>query len=402
MDTTKQSTAVFRMNIPSALRESHARIAALRRDLHAHPETAFREERTAEVVARFLAEAGVTVHRGLAGTGVVGELRAGEGARAIGLRADMDALHLTEKNTFEHCSRHPGVMHACGHDGHTAMLLAAAEYLAAHRNFDGTVYFIFQPAEEGLGGGRRMVEEGLFVRHPMQQVFGMHNWPGIAVGQMSVMPGPVMASSDEVEITVSGQGAHAAMPHQGTDAVLAGAAMVQALQSVVSRTLPPVESAVVSITQFHAGDAYNVIPDTARLRGTVRAFKPEIQDQLEAAITRVCQGVAAAHGVSVEVRYRRGYPPTINDAAATEAARRAARDVLGEANVLTDTLPTMGAEDFAFMLRETPGCYVWLGNGPGVGGCTLHNPHYDFNDDIIPLGAAYWVQLVEQQLGCGG
>ena len=389
------------LTILPALRESHARIAALRRDLHAHPETAFVEERTAGVVARFLEAAGVTTHRGIAKTGVVGALKVGSGTAAIGLRADMDALHLTEKNTFGHCSQHAGVMHACGHDGHTAMLLAAAEYLAATRRFDGTVYFIFQPAEEGLGGGRQMVEEGLFTRFPMQQVFGLHNWPGIPVGQMAVMPGPVMASSDEVEITVRGQGAHAAMPHQGADPVLAGAAMVQALQSIVSRNVPPVESAVVSITQFHAGDAYNVIPDTAVLRGTVRAFSPELQDQMEAAIGRVCQGVAAAHGVSVEVRYRRGYPPTVNDAHATELCRVAARSVLGDANVLTDVAPTMGAEDFAFMLREKPGCYVWLGNGPGAGGCMLHNPHYDFNDDIIPLGASYWVRLVEQLLAAG-
>lgn len=386
------------MNIIEAIRDRQASLAAIRRDIHAHPETAFEEHRTADVVARRLAEIGLEVHRHIAKTGVVGVLRAGSSARGVALRVDMDVLPIHEHNSFPHRSRHNGRMHACGHDGHTTMLLGAAEYLAQSRNFDGTVVFIFQPAEEGQGGGRVMVEEGLFERFPVEAVFGMHNWPGLPVGQFAVMPGPMMAGADEFEITIRGHGAHAAMPHQGVDSVLAGATLVQALQSVVSRNTHPCDSAVVSVTQFHAGEAYNVIPDEAILRGTVRAFKPEVQANCEAAMQRICNGVAASFNAQISLRYERGYPPTINEAAAAETCRTVAAGLVGEANVRGDLLPSMGAEDFSFMLQAKPGCYVWIGNGPGESGCMLHNPHYDFNDEIIPLGASYWVKLVEHVL----
>ncbi len=375
------------------------RFVALRRDLHAHPETAFEEKRTADLVAQTLAALGVEVHLGLAGTGVVGVLRAGSGTRAIGLRADMDALPVQEQNRFPHHSREAGKMHACGHDGHTAMLLAAADYLAATRNFDGTAYFIFQPAEEGGGGARLMIEEGLFERFPMEAVFGMHNWPGLAAGQFAVMPGPVMASADHFDIVVRGHGAHAAMPHQGVDPVVAGAALVQALQGIVSRTLDPLDNAVLSVTRFHAGDAYNIIPEQALLAGTVRAFRAEVQAQVETAMERVCNGIAASFGVQVTLDYQRGYPATVNSAAEAELCRRAAAGLVGAENVHAGMRASMGAEDFSCMLQAKPGCYVWLGNGLGEGGCMLHNPHYDFNDEVLPLGASYWARLVEQTLG---
>jgi len=380
------------------IRSRQTELTVLRRELHARPELAFEETATSEVVARFLERAGIEVHRGLARTGVVGALRSGRSDRAVALRADMDALPLHERNRFAHRSRHDGRMHACGHDGHVAMLLGAAEYLAQARNFDGTVYFVFQPAEEGKGGGRVMVEEGLFERFPVEAVFGMHNWPGIDAGRFGILQGPVMACSDEFEITIRGRGGHAAMPHQALDPVAAGAALVQAVQTIVSRGVHPLDAAVVSVTQFHAGDAYNVIPDEAVLRGTARAFKPEVQEYIEGGLQRICTGVASSFDVGIDLRYERGYPPTINPAPETEICRRVARELVGHDNVLTDLQPTMGAEDFAFMLQARPGCYVWIGNGPGEGGCMLHSPHYDFNDGIIALGASYWVRLVEHIL----
>lgn len=374
------------------------RLAAVRHDLHAHPELAFDEHRTSDVVARFLERAGVEVHRGVAGTGVVGVVRGGRSARAIGLRADIDALPLEEENTFPHRSRHPGRMHACGHDGHTTMLLAAAEYLAATRHFDGTVYFIFQPAEEGEGGARAMIEDGLFTRFPMDAVFGLHNWPGLPLGQFAVHAGPVMAGTDQFEITLRGHGAHAAMPHQGRDPVLAGAVLVQALQSIVSRSVDPLDAAVVSVTRFHAGEAYNVIPAQAVIGGTVRYLRPEVEQRVEAELERLATGIAQAHGMQARLEYRRGYPATVNDAREAAFCRDIAARLVGESQARLDLPPSMGAEDFAYLLREKPGCYVWLGNGPGEGGCTLHNPRYDFNDALLPIGAAYWVTLVETRL----
>jgi hippurate hydrolase len=375
-----------------------AEVAAIRRDIHAHPELAFNETRTADLVAAELTRCGVEVHRGLAKTGVVGIIRAGSSARMIGLRADMDALPLKEMNDFPHRSKHEGCMHACGHDGHTAMLLGAARYLSANRNFDGTVVFIFQPAEESEGGAAVMIEEGLFSQFPVDAVYGMHNWPGIPVGEMAVMPGPVMAGTCAFEITVRGHGCHAAMPHQGVDTIVAASQLVQALQTVVSRNLHPCDAAVVSVTQFHSGSAWNIIPEEAVLRGTIRTFKPEVQELVERAVERLCSGVASANGAQIGVVFDHRYPPTVNSANETGICREVAATLFGEEKVRKDELPSMGAEDFAYMLREKPGCYVWLGNGPGTGGCTLHNPHYDFNDEIIGLGVRYWAALVRATL----
>ena len=375
-----------------------AQLTALRRDIHAHPELAFNENRTADIVARELERYGLEVHRGIAKTGVVGVLRAGTSSRMVGLRADMDALPLCELNEFPHHSKHQGKMHACGHDGHTAMLLGAARYLADNPDFDGIAVFIFQPAEESEGGAAVMIEDGLFERFPVEAVFGLHNWPGIPVGQMMAMPGPVMAGTCAFEISVRGHGCHAAMPHQGIDAIVTGSQLVQALQTVVSRTLHPCESAVVSVTQFHAGEAWNIIPEEVILRGTIRTFKPEIQEAVERAIERLCSGIAAANGAQINVHFDHRYPPTVNSPAEAKFCQQVAAEIFGADKVLTDILPSMGAEDFAYMLNEKPGCYVWLGNGPGTGGCTLHNPHYDFNDDILPLGVSYWVRLAETAL----
>ena len=375
-----------------------AELTALRRDIHAHPELAFDENRTADIVARELERYGLEVHRGIAKTGVVGVLRAGTSSRMVGLRADMDALPLCELNEFPHHSKHQGKMHACGHDGHTAMLLGAARYLADNPDFDGIAVFIFQPAEESEGGAAVMIEDGLFERFPVEAVFGLHNWPGIPVGQMMAMPGPVMAGTCAFEISVRGHGCHAAMPHQGIDAIVTGSQLVQALQTVVSRTLHPCESAVVSVTQFHAGEAWNIIPEEVILRGTIRTFKPEIQEAVERAIERLCSGIAAANGAQINVHFDHRYPPTVNSPAEAKFCQEVAAEVFGADKVLTDILPSMGAEDFAYMLNEKPGCYVWLGNGPGTGGCTLHNPHYDFNDELLTLGASYWVNLVRRWL----
>ncbi len=388
------------MTVLTHLRARHEFMTCLRRDIHAHPELAFQETRTACVVADFLRTLGLDdVHEGWAGTGVVGVLHGALGAgAAIGLRADMDALPVDEKNTFEHHSRHQGKMHACGHDGHTTMLLAAADYLAQARQFAGTVYFIFQPAEESYGGARVMLEEGLLERFPIKAVFGLHNWPGLPVGSLAVHSGPVMAGSDEFEIVVRGRGGHGAMPHLSVDPVAVGAALVQSLQTVVSRNTDPLDSAVLSITQFHAGHATNVIPDEAVLKGTVRSFQPRVQQATVAAMERVCQGVGAAYGAQVVLSYKYGYPPTINTPAEAEQCRQVASHVLGAEQVRSDLPPSMGAEDFAYFLQQRPGCYVWLGNGPAEGGCLLHNPHYDFNDELIPLGASYWVGLVTQLL----
>lgn len=370
---------------------------AWRRDIHAHPETAFEEVRTANVVAEKLKSFGIEVHTGLARTGVVGSLKNGDGP-AIGLRADMDALDVTELNDFGHKSTNHGKMHACGHDGHTTMLLGAAKYLAETRNFQGTVHFIFQPAEENEGGGRVMVEEGLFEKFPCEGVYGLHNWPGMPVGSIGTRVGPLMAAFDIFEITVNGKGAHAAMPHMGNDAVLASAQIVTALQQIASRNVNPLEAAVVSVTQIHGGDAWNVLPDSMVLRGCTRSFQPQVQDMIEERIGEICRHTAAAFRAEVTVRYERRYPATINTEAETGYAAAAAQALVGAENVVLDPQPTMGSEDFAFMLQAKPGCYVWLGNGPTEGSCLLHNPHYDFNDEALPVGAAYWVTLTEQLL----
>ncbi|MBM85880.1 MAG: peptidase M20 [Rhodospirillaceae bacterium] len=387
------------MPIINRIADYHAEMTKWRRELHQNPETAFEEFWTSNFVAERLESFGIEIHRGLAGTGVVGVLKGQiDSGRKIALRADMDALDLTEANGFDHKSQNPGKMHGCGHDGHTTMLLGAARYLAETRNFDGTVYFIFQPAEENEGGGRVMVEEGLFEKFPTESVWGMHNWPGMSVGSFAARPGPMMAAYDMFEIDVTGVGGHGAMPHLGVDPVLVASQIVVALQSIASRNINPMDSVVVSITQIHGGDAYNVIPQEVKLAGTCRAFNPKTHDRIEPRMRQICQSVAQAFGASAELRYERRYPPTINSEAETEKAAAVAADIVGAENVVRDPEPCMGSEDFAFMLRKKPGSYVWIGNGPAGPGEQLHNPGYDFNDEILPLGASYWSRLVEMEL----
>ena len=385
------------MPILNRIAEFHRDLTAWRRDIHAHPETAFEEKRTSDFVAARLAEFGIEVHRGLAGTGVVGTLRgARPGRRAIAIRADMDALDVPERNHFEHRSTHQGKMHACGHDGHTTMLLGAARYLAETRNFAGTVHFVFQPAEENEAGGRVMVEQGLFQQFPVEAVYGMHNWPGLAAGKFAVRPGPLLAAADIFEITVRGKGAHGAMPHTGIDPVVVAAQITLAFQTIVSRNTHPLDGAVVSVTQVHGGDTFNVIPEEVVLRGTARSFKPEVQDMIETNMRRIAEGIAGSMGASLSWRYERRYPPTVNSSTETEIAAAAA-EIVGGQNLVRDFTPSMGSEDFAFMLQAKPGCYILIGNGDASS--SLHNPHYDFNDEILPLGASYWSRLVERVLG---
>lgn len=397
------------MNLLEPIIQFQEELKAIRRDIHAHPELSFEEVRTAVVVARQLEAWGIPVERGLATTGLVGIVkgtRPGH-AGAIGLRADMDALPMQERNTFGHASRHEGKMHACGHDGHTAMLLGAARHLAAHRDFAGTVYLIFQPAEEGGGGARAMMDDGLFSRFPMDAVFGMHNWPGIPVGQFAVTPGPMMASSNEFEITVNGKGAHAALPHLGVDPIMVAVQIAQSLQTVITRNKKPVDAAVISITQIHSGSATNIVPNDAVLRGTVRTFSMDVLDMIESRMRAIAMHTAEAFGATVDMVFDRNYPPLINHPKETAFAAKVLASLVGPDNVNAECEPTMGAEDFAFMLQDKPGCYVFIGNGEGdhreaghgLGPCTLHNGSYDFNDDLLPLGATYWVNLVHQWFG---
>jgi hippurate hydrolase len=378
----------------------------IRRDLHAHPELCYEEQRSADLVAARLTEWGIPIVRGLGVTGVVGIIKNGTSSRAIGLRADMDALPMQELNTFEHTSRHAGKMHACGHDGHMAMLLGAAHYLSRHRHFDGTVYLIFQPAEEGGGGARRMIADGLFEQFPMDAVYGMHNWPGLEVGSFGVVSGPMMASSNEFRVVVQGKGAHAAQPHRGVDPVMVAVQIAQAWQTIISREKNPLDTAVLSITQIHAGTATNVIPDEAVLVGTVRTFTMGVLDLIERRMNEIATGVAAAFNATVEFGFKRNYPPLVNHAEQTVFALEAMKAVVGEDKVNPAVEPTMGAEDFAYMLQAKPGCYVFIGNGEGehrvaghgLGPCQLHNASYDFNDQLLPIGASYWVKLAEMGL----
>jgi len=390
------------MSVIEALRERHARYVEIRRDIHAHPELAYAEHRTAELVARHLESLGIETHRGIGGTGVVGVIRAGRSGRAIGLRADMDALPMEEHNDFAHRSTHAGCMHACGHDGHTTMLMAAAEVLARDPGFDGTVYLIFQPAEEGQAGAQAMIDDGVLERFPMEAVFGLHNWPGLPAGTFAVHDGPVMAAADRFDVVVTGAGCHAAMPHLGVDPVVAASALVQAFQSIAARTLDPLDAAVVSTTVFNAGQAYNVIPDRVQLAGTVRSFREDVRQTVRRRMREICDGIGAAYGVQVTLEYHDGYPATVNTRDEAALCADVARALVGAGSVVTDQRPSMGAEDFAFFLQRRPGCYVWLGNGPGEGGCVLHNPRYDFNDALIPVGAAYWVELARRLLPAGG
>jgi amidohydrolase len=394
------------MNLIDPIIEFQTEIQKIRRDIHAHPELCYEEQRTAEIVAQKLTEWGIPLIRGLGITGVVGIIRNGSSARAIGLRADMDALPMQEFNSFPHASQHAGKMHACGHDGHTAMLLGAAHYLSRHRDFDGTVYVIFQPAEEGGGGAQRMINDGLFEQCPMQAIFGMHNWPGVATGKFGVTPGPMMASSNEFEVIVRGKGAHAAQPHKGIDPIMVAVQIAQSWQTIVTRNKSPIDAGVLSITQIHAGSATNVIPDDATLVGTVRTFTVGVLDLIERRMRDIAQHTAAAFDAEVDFKFKRNYPPLINHAQETAFAIKVMEGVAGAQNVDATVEPTMGAEDFAFMLQHKPGCYVFIGNGEGehrdighgLGPCNLHNPSYDFNDELLPIGATYWVRLAEAYL----
>ena len=377
-------------------------LAAVRKDIHSHPELCFQEFRTADIVAQKLTEWGIPVDRGMGTTGVVGIIKSGTSTRSIGLRADMDALPIQEVNTFAHASQHAGKMHACGHDGHTTMLLAAAQHLAKHKNFDGTVYLIFQPAEEGGGGAREMVKDGLFKKYPMDAVFGIHNWPGLQVGQFAVSPGPVMASSNEFKITIRGKGSHAALPHNGVDPVPIACQMVQAFQTIITRNKKPVDAGVISVTMIHAGQATNVVANTCELQGTVRTFTVDVLDMIESRMKKIAEHVCAAHDATVEFSFHRNYPSTINHESETAFTRNVLTQMVGAENVKQQE-PTMGAEDFSYFLQELPGTYFFIGNGEGAhremghgaGPCTLHNPSYDFNDDLIPLGGTVWVRMVE-------
>lgn len=372
-------------------------MVAWRRDIHANPETAFEEHRTANVVAQALALMGLPVHRGLAVTGVVATLRNGDGP-SIALRADLDALNMQELGRQPHASRCNGKMHACGHDGHTAMLLGAAAHLARHKPFRGTVHFVFQPGEENEGGGRVMVEEGLFDQFPADAVYGMHNFPQLPRGHFAIRSGTMTAFLDTFEIVVTGKGSHGAMPETGIDSVVVAAQLINALQTIVSRRTAATQSAVVSVTQIHGGDTWNVIPEEVVLRGTVRTLDAAVQDRTEAAMRQICEGVARTHGATVSLKYMRGYPGVVNTPAETQAAIAAAASLVGEGQVHTDIAPAMGSEDFAFMLQKRPGAYIGIGAGEGADDPPVHNPYYDFNDNILPLGAANWVALVRQQL----
>ena len=386
----------------------HPELTALRRDLHAHPELGFEERYTAARVAQALKLCGVDeIHTAIGRTGVVGIVRGRQtgSGRMTGLRADMDALPLTEHNDFAWKSATSGLMHGCGHDGHTAMLLAAAQHLAKNRNFDGTVYLIFQPAEEGGGGAREMINDGLFEKFDMEAVFGMHNWPGYQVGQFAISAGPVMASTSEFKIRITGKGGHAAMPHNGIDPVPVACQMVQAFQTIISRNKKPIDAGVISVTMIHAGEATNVIPDHCEIRGTVRTFSLEVLDLIEQRMQEVAEHTCAAFGTQCDFSFVRNYPPTINTAPEADFARKVMQDIVGVDNVVPQE-PTMGAEDFAYMLQAKPGAYCFISNGEGDhrsmghggGPCTLHNPSYDFNDTLIPLGATRWVQLATRWL----
>lgn len=372
-----------------------------RQHLHQFPETAFEETKTAKFIADKLASFGLEVHQGLGKTGVVATLSVGNSNKKIALRADMDALFIQEQNTFSYRSSHDGKMHACGHDGHSAMLLGAARYLSKHRNFNGTVYFIFQPAEEGRAGAKQMIDDGLFEQFPADCVFGMHNFPDIPAGHFAVKAGAMMASSDCFEITITGKGTHAAIPHLGNDPIVVTAQLINALQTIVSRTIDPADCAVVSITQIHAGNTWNAIPESVVLRGTFRSFNKNVKTLIVHKITQLVTTICAAFEVSAVIQFNpenEGYPVTFNTEAETAMALRAAQAIAGVNCVNEQPTPSMGAEDFSFMLQEKPGCYIWIGNGSSANSCLLHNPHYDFNDEILPIGAAYWIKLVELNL----
>jgi hippurate hydrolase len=394
------------MKLIPEIQAAQGEIQGLRRTIHAHPELRYEETQTSDLVAAKLTEWGIEVHRGMGKTGVVGVLKRGTGKRMVGLRADMDALPIQELNTFDHRSRNEGKMHACGHDGHTAMLLGAAQYLARHGQFDGTIVFIFQPAEEGGAGAKAMIEDGLFKQFPVDAVFGIHNWPGMPAGYFGVTEGPIMASSNEFRIEIKGVGSHAALPHNGRDPVFTAVQIANGLQSIITRNKKPLDTAVLSITQIHAGDAVNVVPNTAWIAGTVRTFTTDTLDLIESRLRKIAESTAEAYDCSVDIAFHRNYPPTVNSSAETQFAAEVMREVVGADHVDANVEPTMGAEDFSFMLLEKPGCYAFLGNGEGghrdaghgAGPCMLHNASYDFNDQLLPVGSSFWVHLATKFL----
>ena len=389
---------LMNMKIIKELEDLQGEMQEWRRDIHAHPEIAFEEHRTAQIVADKLESFGIEVETGIAGTGVVGTLRKGMGNRSIGLRADLDALLINETNDFEYKSKNPGQMHACGHDGHTTMLLGAAKYLSEKGNFDGTVNFIFQPAEENEGGGRVMIEDGLFDKYPVESVYGMHNIPGMPVGSFAIKPGPIMAAFDIFNLKVIGRGGHAAMPQTTVDPIIVGTKIIDAFQAIISRSIDPQEPSVLSVTQFHGGDAYNVIPNQVEIKGCTRCFSPNVQKKLEDEMRQISESICKAYGADCEFHYEHRYPATINSEEEANLAGQVAKEIVGEERVNLSPKPGMGSEDFAYMLQEKPGSYIWIGNGDGEGSCMIHNPGYDFNDEILPIGATYWVKMAEEIL----
>ena len=389
---------LMNMKIIKELEDLQGEMQEWRRDIHAHPEIAFEEHRTAQIVADKLESFGIEVETGIAGTGVVGTLRKGMGNRSIGLRADLDALLINETNDFEYKSKNPGQMHACGHDGHTTMLLGAAKYLSEKGNFDGTVNFIFQPAEENEGGGRVMIEDGLFDKYPVESVYGMHNIPGMPVGSFAIKPGPIMAAFDIFNLKVIGRGGHAAMPQTTVDPIIVGTKIIDAFQAIISRSIDPQEPSVLSVTQFHGGDAYNVIPNQVEIKGCTRCFSPNVQKKLEDEMRQISESICKAYGADCEFHYEHRYPATINSEEEANLAGQVAQEIVGEERVNLSPKPGMGSEDFAYMLQEKPGSYIWIGNGDGEGSCMIHNPGYDFNDEILPIGATYWVKMAEEIL----
>ena len=398
LDKASFSSMLMNMKIIKELEDLQGEMQEWRRDIHAHPEIAFEEHRTAQIVADKLESFGIEVETGIAGTGVVGTLRKGMGNRSIGLRADLDALLINETNDFEYKSKNPGQMHACGHDGHTTMLLGAAKYLSEQGNFDGTVNFIFQPAEENEGGGRVMIEDGLFDKYPIESVYGMHNIPGMPVGSFAIKPGPIMAAFDIFNLKVIGRGGHAAMPQTTVDPIIVGTKIIDAFQAIISRSIDPQEPSVLSVTQFHGGDAYNVIPNQVEIKGCTRCFSPNVQKKLEDEMRQISESICKAYGADCEFHYEHRYPATINSEEEANLAGQVAQEIVGEERVNLSPKPGMGSEDFAYMLQEKPGSYIWIGNGDGEGSCMIHNPGYDFNDEILPIGATYWVKMAEEIL----
>jgi hippurate hydrolase len=398
LDKASFSSMLMSMKIIKELEDLQGEMQEWRRDIHAHPEIAFEEHRTAQIVADKLESFGIEVETGIAGTGVVGTLRKGMGNRSIGLRADLDALLINETNDFEYKSKNPGQMHACGHDGHTTMLLGAAKYLSEQGNFDGTVNFIFQPAEENEGGGRVMIEDGLFDKYPVESVYGMHNIPGMPVGSFAIKPGPIMAAFDIFNLKVIGRGGHAAMPQTTVDPIIVGTKIIDAFQAIISRSIDPQEPSVLSVTQFHGGDAYNVIPNQVEIKGCTRCFSPNVQKKLEDEMRQISESICKAYGADCEFHYEHRYPATINSEEEANLAGQVAQEIVGEERVNLSPKPGMGSEDFAYMLQEKPGSYIWIGNGDGEGSCMIHNPGYDFNDEILPIGATYWVKMAEEIL----